>query len=114
MTDPMTLAAWVGGVLLFAGALGALYRILRGPSLLDRVVATDVLLVVLSGALVLEMGMHRHTNSIVLVILAAAIGFVGSVTVARFVEDRRPEHDREDLAIMPGTTDVPGGGEESA
>lgn len=113
MSDPMTLAAWAGGILLLTGALGALHRIIRGPSLLDRVIATDVLLVVLCSALVLEMGVNRHTNSIILVVLAASVGFVGSVTVARFVEDRRPEHDREDIAIMPGTTDVPGAEEES-
>ncbi|MBD4583360.1 hypothetical protein GUG60_29990, partial [Xanthomonas citri pv. citri] len=48
-------ATWAGGALLVVGAVGALYRIVRGPSLLDRAVATDVLLVVFSGMLVLEM-----------------------------------------------------------
>ena len=43
--DPMDLATWAGGALLVVGAVGALYRIVRGPSLLDRAVATDVLLV---------------------------------------------------------------------
>ena len=39
--DPMDLATWAGGALLVVGAVGALYRIVRGPSLLDRAVATD-------------------------------------------------------------------------
>ena len=43
--------------------------------------------------------------------LAATVGFVGSVTVARFAEDRRPDHSLEDQARVPGTTDVPGGEE---
>lgn len=106
--DPMDLATWAGGALLVVGAVGALYRIVRGPSLLDRAVATDVLLVVFSGMLVLEMAVHRHTHHVVLVVLAAA---VGSVTVARFAEDRRPDHSLEDQARVPGTTDVPGGEE---
>ena len=97
--------------LLVVGAVGALYRIVRGPSLLDRAVATDVLLVVFSGMLVLEMAVHRHTHHVVLVVLAATVGFVGSVTVARFAEDRRPDHSLEDQARVPGTTDVPGGEE---
>ena len=87
--DPMDLATWAGGALLVVGAVGALYRIVRGPSLLDRAVATDVLLVVFAGI----------------------VGFVGSVTVARFAEDRRPDHSLEDQARVPGTTDVPGGEE---
>ncbi|KFC51817.1 sodium:proton antiporter, partial [Micrococcus luteus] len=61
------------GALLVVGALGALYRIVRGPSLLDRAIATDVLLVVFSGMLVLEMAVHRHTHHVVLVVLAAAV-----------------------------------------
>ena len=44
-------------------------------------------------------------------VLAATVGFVGSVTVARFAEDRRPDHSLEDQARVPGTTDVPGGEE---
>lgn len=109
--DPMDLATWAGGALLAVGALGALYRIVRGPSLLDRAIATDVLLVVFSGMLVLEMAVHRHTHHVVLVVLAAAVGFVGSVMVARFAEDRRPDHSLEDQARVPGTTDVPDGEE---
>lgn len=105
--DPMDLATWAGGALLVVGAVGALYRIVRGPSLLDRAVATDVLLVVFSGMLVLEMAVHHEDH----VVLAATVGFVGSVTVARFAEDRRPDHSLEDQARVPGTTDVPGGEE---
>ncbi|MDY6054896.1 monovalent cation/H+ antiporter complex subunit F [Micrococcus sp.] len=96
MIDPMMLAAWVAGALLMAGAVGALIRLVRGPSLLDRVVSSDVLLVVLSSALVLEMAVVDHTRTIMLVMITATVGFVGSVTVARFVEDRRPDHPRED------------------
>lgn len=108
MIAPLTLAAWIGGVLLLVGALGALHRIVRGPALLDRAIATDVLLLVLCSALILDMAVRRHTHSIVLVVIAATVGFMGSVIVARFVEDRRPDHGREEQALVPGTTDVPG------
>lgn len=107
MSMPLSFAAWIGGAMLFVGAVGALYRIARGPSLLDRAAATDVLLVVLSGALLLDMGVHRRTDTVVLVLLAAAVGFMGSVMVSRFVEDRRPEHPQEQEALVPGTSDVP-------
>lgn len=100
MIEPMTLAAWAGGALLAVGAVGALVRLVRGPSLLDRAIASDVLLVVLSAALILEMAVHHHTRTIMVVLLAAAVGFVGSVTVARFVEDRRPDHRREEHSLL--------------
>ena len=108
MSTPLFVAAVVAGLLLAVGAAGAVYRIVRGPSLLDRAIGSDVLLVVLSGALILEMAVHRHTNTIVLVVLAAMVGFVGSVTLARFVEDNRPDHAQEAGAQMrpdPATAD---------
>lgn len=108
MSTPLFVAAVVAGLLLAVGAVGAIFRIVRGPSLLDRAIGSDVLLVVLSGALILEMAVNRHTNTIVLVVLASMVGFVGSVTLARFVEDNRPDHAQEAGAQMrpdPSTVD---------
>ncbi|SJN37374.1 Na(+) H(+) antiporter subunit F [Micrococcus lylae] len=108
MSTPLFVAAVVAGLLLAVGAVGAILRIVRGPSLLDRAIGSDVLLVVLSGALILEMAVNRHTNTIVLVVLASMVGFVGSVTLARFVEDNRPDHAQEAGAQMrpdPSTAD---------
>ncbi|MDO5633776.1 MAG: sodium:proton antiporter, partial [Micrococcus sp.] len=42
--SPLMIAAVVAGAVLMIGAAGAIYRIVRGPSLLDRAIATDVLL----------------------------------------------------------------------
>lgn len=108
MSTPLLVAAVVAGLLLAVGAAGSVYRIVRGPSLLDRAIASDVLLIVLSGAMILEMAVHRHIHTIVLVVLASMVGFVGSVTLARFVEDNRPDHAREATAQMrpdPSTAD---------
>ena len=87
----MQIAAVVCLVLLTAGAAGAIFRIAKGPSILDRVVATDVLLIIVSSALCVEMVLNHHISNIVFVVVASVIGFVGSVTVSRFVADRRKE-----------------------
>ncbi|REE04091.1 sodium:proton antiporter [Citricoccus nitrophenolicus] len=78
-------------VLLGVGALAAIYRIVRGPSILDRAIATDVLLIVISSALCVEMAVNHHTDNIVFVVVASVIGFVGSVTLSRFVAEARKE-----------------------
>ncbi|MGM7671185.1 monovalent cation/H+ antiporter complex subunit F [Microbacterium sp. A93] len=90
----MTLLEWAGIVcvaLLGAGALAAIYRIVRGPSILDRAIATDVLLIVISSALCVDMAVHHHTDHLVFVVVASVIGFVGSVTLSRFVTDAKKE-----------------------
>ncbi len=81
----------VTAVIFSVAAVGAIIRISRGPSLLDRVLATDVLLAILGGALCVDMGVNRHLNNLMLLVAVSIIGFIGSVTVARFVADRREQ-----------------------
>lgn len=76
-------------VVLSVSALCAIYRIARGPSILDRVLAMDVLLSIFGGALAMDMVVNRHLDNLVLLVVISLIGFLGSVTVARFVTDRR-------------------------
>lgn len=79
----------VTAVILSLAAAGAIIRIAIGPSLLDRVLASDVLLAILGAALAIDMAMNRHLNNLMLLVAIAVIGFIGSVTVARFVAERR-------------------------
>ena len=75
--------------ILSLAAAGAIIRIAIGPSLLDRVLASDVLLAILGAALAIDMAVNRHLNNLMLLVALAVIGFIGSVPVARFVADRR-------------------------
>ncbi|MFD1211881.1 monovalent cation/H+ antiporter complex subunit F [Arthrobacter sp. GCM10027362] len=75
--------------LLSVSAAAAIVRTIRGPSLLDRVLAIDVLLSVVSAALMVDMAVNGHQENLILVAVICLVGFIGSVTVARFVIDRR-------------------------
>lgn len=85
----MTAVLWICGTILSIAAGLAIVRLVRGPSILERVLATDVLLLIVSAALCIEMTVNRHTNNLMFVVLASLVGFIGSVTVARYVTDRR-------------------------
>ena len=87
----MIVVAVIAHMLLGSGALLALLRLARGPSLLDRVLASDVLLAILGAALCIDMAVNRHLNNLMLLVAVSIIGFIGSVTVARFVADRREQ-----------------------
>lgn len=78
-------------VVLALAALGTLYRIAAGPSLLDRVLAVDVLLAIVAAALAAEMAVHKHLDNLALLVTLSVIGFIGSVTVARYVSARKDE-----------------------
>jgi len=79
-------------VILSLAAAGAIVRIAVGPSLLDRVLASDVLLAILGAALAIDMALNKHLNNLMLLVALAVIGFIGSVTVARFVAERREQN----------------------
>src|SRR5699024_3310651 len=82
--DVLELAGWISLVFLIFCALGALYRIVFGPSLLYRVISVDVLLIVLSSGLTVWMAIHESVHFIMLVVVASLIGFISSTTLARF------------------------------
>ncbi|WZP15970.1 monovalent cation/H+ antiporter complex subunit F [Arthrobacter citreus] len=85
----MTVFVVLVSVMLSAAAAGAIFRIARGPSILDRVLAADVLLTIVGAALATDMIVNRNLNFLALLVSISLIGFIGSVTVARFVTDRR-------------------------
>ncbi len=72
-------------VMLGGGALLTLVRLARGPSLLDRVVATDVLLVIISAGLAVYAALERDPTVVPVLVVVSLLAFVGSVSVARYI-----------------------------
>ncbi|MFD3800526.1 monovalent cation/H+ antiporter complex subunit F [Kocuria palustris] len=77
-------------VMLAGAAAGVLYRLVKGPSLLDRVLSSDVLLSVVVAAIALEMVWSDHSDYMMVFVTVSLLGFIGSVSVARFVQPTRP------------------------
>lgn len=71
--------------MLTAAAILTLIRIIRGPTVLNRIVALDVMVSILISLLGLEAAYNEHTTTVPIMVALALIGFVGSVSVARFV-----------------------------
>lgn len=84
----MIVATNIGFALLSLAAMFVLLRLVRGPSLADRVVATDLLLTLLvMGAAVLSAREGRGAYLEVMLVIAV-VGFLGTSMVARFIERR--------------------------
>lgn len=66
-------------------AVLTIVRIVIGPSILDRAVASDVLLTEVICVLGAEMAINGHTRLLPVLLIIAAVGVFGSITVARFV-----------------------------
>lgn len=84
MTLPELLWA-VAGAIAVVAVLLILARLIAGPTLIDRLIASDVMLTTLILVLGAEMVVSGHTRTIPLMVVLAATAILGSVAVARFV-----------------------------
>ncbi len=75
----------------FAGVAGTI-RLLIGPGLPDRVMALDVVLISLMGAIAVDAGRREDSTYLVLLVVIAIIGFTATVAASKFIEH---EHTRE-------------------
>lgn len=82
-------------LLLIAGAL-VLYRVWRGPSMLDRAMALDVCAALMIAGIGVRSALSRDSFYFPAMLVLAFLGFTGSVGIARFiaVRDRAPDQPR--------------------
>ncbi|NTW41293.1 MAG: pH regulation protein F [Cellulomonadaceae bacterium] len=100
----MSVVVVVCALLLAAGLVLALVRAERGPTMLDRTVALDTITVIIVCAGALEAAWTRRVDTVPILAVLSLVGFVGSVTIARFASVE-PEGEgriltREEVAAM--------------
>ncbi|MEU0148096.1 monovalent cation/H+ antiporter complex subunit F [Streptomyces sp. NPDC006288] len=74
-------------VLVVAGVL-LLYRVWRGPSMLDRAIALDVIAALIIAGLGAKSAFARDSFYFPIMLVLAFLGFTGSVGIARFIAVR--------------------------
>ena len=89
--DPMNVVFVTVLAMLGLAVALTLYRLLRGPSTLDRVVALDVVVVLTLVAAAVYVAYYRDGSNIPLLAAVALVGFVGSTAAARLAV-RRERH----------------------
>lgn len=80
----LTIALAIGAVFLAAVVI-AIVRIVRGPSILDRMIATDAFLATIMCGLGGVAAFSARTDLFPVMLIIAMFGFVGAVGVSRYV-----------------------------
>lgn len=80
----MIVAIAIGGFLV-AGACAGI-RLLRGPTLADRIVALDVALMSLMGGIATHAASERDGTFLSLLVVIAIVGFTATVAASRYIE----------------------------
>ncbi len=83
-----TAASIALGVLVLAGFL-CLIRLIRGPSLANRIVALDALLLMVVSGLAVQAAITGEDTYLDAMVVAALLGFTGTGLIAKFIERRR-------------------------
>ncbi|MEU1368011.1 monovalent cation/H+ antiporter complex subunit F [Streptomyces sp. NPDC005803] len=85
-------------VLIVVAGAGLLFRIWRGPSMLDRAISLDVCAALIIAGLGAKSAFARDAFYFPIMLVLAFLGFTGSVGIARFiaVRDRPPGRRRPD------------------
>ena len=99
----MTAVFVLSYAMLGGGALLALGRLARGPSLLDRVVATDILLVIIAAGLAVYAALRRDPTAVPVLVVVSLLAFVGSVSIARYIGGMlvASSSDGQDVGLPP-------------
>jgi multicomponent Na+:H+ antiporter subunit F len=112
----VTVVYWLAFGLLGSGALLALVRLALGPSLLDRVVATDTLLVIIAAGLAVYAALARDPTLVPVLVVVSLLAFVGSVSVARYIGGMliRSAGDGQDVGLPQAREEQAAAAEEDA
>jgi len=75
--------------LVVAGLL-CVARLVAGPTVPDRIVALDTLLFVIAAGVAVAAARTGEGTYLAILVVVSLLGFVGTVTAAKFVERRQP------------------------
>jgi multicomponent Na+:H+ antiporter subunit F len=106
--DILGTAVDVAFVLVMLGVVFAFIRLILGPSLSDRVVALDMMTVLIVSFCGLYAILSEDTAFVDVAIVLALVGFLATVALARFVErakTRASDPSVQDTPAAKGETD---------
>lgn len=85
----ITTAASIALALLVLAGVLCLVRLIRGPSLANRIVALDALLLMVVSGLAVQAAITGEDTYLDAMVVAALLGFTGTGLIAKFIERRR-------------------------
>ncbi len=86
----MNVVGWVSGIMLAAAGLLTAVHVVRSRNLVDRAVGIDMLVAVILNGLAVGIAITLNDLVAALLLIIGLLAFLGSVTIARYIEERGP------------------------
>jgi multicomponent Na+:H+ antiporter subunit F len=84
----MNAVGWVSGAMLAAAGLLTAVHVVRARNLVDRAVGIDMLVAVILNSLAVAIAITMDDLVAALLLIIGLLAFLGSVTIARYIEQR--------------------------
>jgi len=84
--SPLLWVAYIALGLMGISILGALFRVYRGPSLADRVIALDLVAYLTMGFLTVYAILEGEDTYIDAALVLGLLAFLGTIAVGRYIE----------------------------
>lgn len=81
----MTTVIWLAAAMLAVAACLVLWRLVAGPTALDRIVAGDVIIAVVIASVALYSVLADNTTGLPILLVLSLVGFSAAVAVARLI-----------------------------
>ncbi|MHA6261235.1 Na(+)/H(+) antiporter subunit F1 [Sporosarcina sp. CAU 1771] len=82
----MIMFIWVSLIIVIVSMIGLLYRVFKGPSIPDRLVALDAIGVMIISATALLSILFDTKFFVEIILLIAIMSFIGTVAFSKFIE----------------------------
>jgi len=86
----VTTVAWICGVMLAIAGLLTTVHVIRSRNLADRAIGIDMLVAIVLNGLAVGIAVTVDALTAALVLIIGLLAFLGSVTIARYIEERGP------------------------
>lgn len=107
MSPVLSTAIDISFILVMLGVVGGFIRLVKGPSLPDRIVALDMMTVLIVSFCGLYAILSGDTAFVDVAIVVAIIGFLATVALARFVDRSQSRSDTPPPKQSTRTEDAP-------
>ncbi|MGI9579440.1 MAG: monovalent cation/H+ antiporter complex subunit F [Microthrixaceae bacterium] len=84
----MNVVVWISAVMLGLAGLLTTVHVVRSKTLPDRAIGVDMLVALILNALAVSIAISQDDLVAALLLIIGLLGFLGSVTIARYIERR--------------------------
>ena len=84
----MTVVTWIAGGMLVVAAVLTAIHVARSRNLPDRAIGIDMLVALVLNGLTVSLAVTKDELVVALVLIIGRLGFLGTVTISRFIERR--------------------------